>query len=75
MAKTAIFTTGIISKNHQEKNFSQGKCEFMKFLFLLIDKIKILTLLTIFLPHQLLHIFPDSIAKFLSHIDLNFFQH
>jgi hypothetical protein len=41
MAKTAIFTTGITSKNHQEKNFSQGKCEFMKFLFLLIDKIKI----------------------------------
>jgi hypothetical protein len=27
----------------KRKNFSQGKCEFLKFLFVLLDNIKILT--------------------------------
>jgi hypothetical protein len=33
----------------------QGKCEFMKLLFALLDKINILPLYTVYLPHQLLH--------------------
>ncbi len=35
--------------------FSQGKCEFLIFLFVILDKIKIFTLETVYLPHQLLY--------------------
>ncbi len=34
-----------IFKVSRRKYFSQGECEFMKFLFVLFDKIKIITLL------------------------------
>jgi hypothetical protein len=39
----------------KRKYFIRSKCEFMKFLFVLLDKIKILPLYTVYLPHQLLH--------------------
>ncbi len=39
----------------KRKYFSQGKCEFFIFLFVLLDKIKIVTLETVYLPHQLLY--------------------
>jgi hypothetical protein len=39
----------------KRKYFSQGKCEFLIFLFVLLDKIKILTLETAYMPHQLLY--------------------
>ncbi len=39
----------------KRKYFIQSKCEFMKFLFVLLDKINILPLYTVYLPHQLLH--------------------
>jgi hypothetical protein len=39
----------------KRKYFIQSKCEFMKFLLVLLDKIKILPLYTVYLPHQLLH--------------------
>jgi hypothetical protein len=39
----------------QRKYFMQSKCEFMLFLHALYDKIKILPLYTVYLPHQLLH--------------------
>jgi hypothetical protein len=58
MANTAIFTlyTTFLS-NQKEIFFSQGKCEFMKFTFVLSCKIKIwLCKLFIFL-HQLLYTF------------------
>jgi hypothetical protein len=38
-------------KEIKRKYFSQGKCEFMIFLIVLLDKIKILTLETVYLPH------------------------
>jgi hypothetical protein len=41
-------------KVFQRKYFSQGTYEFMKFLFALLEKIKLLTLETVPLPHQLL---------------------
>jgi hypothetical protein len=37
------------------KYFTQGKCEFMNFIFVLLDKIKILTLKTVYFPNQLLN--------------------
>jgi hypothetical protein len=37
------------------KYLIQSKCELMKFLFVLLEKIKILPLYTVYLPHQLLH--------------------
>jgi hypothetical protein len=40
----------------KRKYFSQGKCNFMKLLFVLWDKIKILSLQTVNLPHQYLHV-------------------
>ncbi len=39
----------------KRKYFIQSKCEFMKLLFVLLGKIKILPLYTVYLPHQLLH--------------------
>jgi hypothetical protein len=39
----------------RRKYFSQGKFEFLLFLFVLLYKIKILTLLTVYLRHQSLH--------------------
>jgi hypothetical protein len=39
----------------KRKYFSQGNCEFLIFLFVLLDKIKIFTLETVYLPHQLLY--------------------
>jgi hypothetical protein len=38
------------------KYFSHGKCEIMNFLFVLLDKIKIFILKTVYFPHQLLHL-------------------
>ncbi len=39
----------------KRKYFIQSKCEFMKLLFVVFDKIKIFPLYTVYLPHQLLH--------------------
>jgi hypothetical protein len=39
----------------KRKYFIQSKCEFMKLLFRLLGKIKILPLYSFYLPHQLLH--------------------
>ncbi len=39
----------------KRKYFIQSKCEFMKILFVLLNKIKILPLYTVYLPHKLLH--------------------
>jgi hypothetical protein len=50
-AKVIISLFKIIKR----KYFIQSKCEFMKLLFGLLDKIKICPLYTVYLPHQLLH--------------------
>jgi hypothetical protein len=42
-------------KIFKRKYFIQSKCELMKLLFVLLGKIKILPLYTVYLPHQLLH--------------------
>jgi hypothetical protein len=55
MANTAIFLQISLFKVFKGKNFSQSKRECVKFLFMLLDNIKILTLQTVFLSHQLLH--------------------
>ncbi len=39
----------------KRKYFIQSKCEFIKFLFVLLYKIKILPLYTVYLPHHLPH--------------------
>jgi hypothetical protein len=44
MANRAIFTSYTTFQVIKINHFSQGKCEFMKFSFVLLDKIKILTL-------------------------------
>ncbi len=40
----------------KRKYVNQGKCAFIKFLFVPLDKIKILTLSTVYVPQQLLYI-------------------
>jgi hypothetical protein len=55
MANTSVFISYITFKVIKRKYFSQGKCEFLIFLFVLLDKIKMFTLETVYLPHQLLY--------------------
>ncbi len=55
LANTAIFPSYITFQNNYTKIFNQSNCEFMKLLFVLLGKIKILPLYTVYLPHQLLH--------------------
>ncbi len=44
MANTVILTSNrSLFKGNKRENFSKDKCEFMKFLLGLLDKIKILT--------------------------------
>jgi hypothetical protein len=57
MENAAIFSKLHISlfKIIERKYFSQRKCELLIFLFVLLDKIKILPLETAYFPHQLLY--------------------
>ncbi len=41
VANTAMFTSYITFQSNHRKYFSQGKCELMNFLFVLLDKLKI----------------------------------
>jgi hypothetical protein len=57
MANTAIFTSYcILLFKVLRKYFSQGIRDFIKFLFVLLGKIKILTLKAVYFPHELLHL-------------------